>query len=82
LLKLRMDSLGQKELVDNWPEEADRSWRRSLELSDGYLTRILDECASQIASEAILQKIVPIGPVSSWQRRCTCIWLADVVFLP
>jgi O-antigen ligase/tetratricopeptide (TPR) repeat protein len=53
---------GGMELSDEGPEQACKSWRRSLELSDQYLPAILDECADRLTPQEVLGRVLPDDP--------------------
>jgi O-antigen ligase/tetratricopeptide (TPR) repeat protein len=53
---------GVEDLLANRPEQAWRSWRRSLELSDRYRPNILDSSARHLAPAEIVRQVVPDRP--------------------
>lgn len=53
---------GLQEVADQRTDEAWNSWRRSLQLSDRFLTRILDRAAAFLAPQELLDKILPDQP--------------------
>ncbi len=53
---------GLQEIADHQLDEAWNSWRQSLELSDRFLTRILDRAATILSPQEILAKILPDQP--------------------
>lgn len=53
---------GLEELYGGRPEQAWRSWRRSLELSDRYRPNILDLGARKLAPDEILRLVIPDRP--------------------
>jgi O-antigen ligase/tetratricopeptide (TPR) repeat protein len=50
---------GRIELDADRPEDAWASWRRSLELSEDYLTLILPRSAARLNTDALLEKVLP-----------------------
>jgi tetratricopeptide (TPR) repeat protein len=53
---------GGMELSDKDPEQACKSWRRSLELSDQYLPAILDQSAGRLTPQEVLGRVLPDDP--------------------
>lgn len=53
---------GLQEIADRQTDEAWNSWRRSLQLSDRFLTRILDRAATVLSPEQLLENILPDQP--------------------
>ena len=53
---------GLQEIADHQLDEAWNSWRRSLQLSDRFLTRILDRAATVLPPRQLLAKILPDQP--------------------
>jgi tetratricopeptide (TPR) repeat protein len=53
---------GSLELSDNDSEQACKSWRRSLELSDQYLPAILDQSAGRLTPQEVLGRVLPDDP--------------------
>ena len=53
---------GGVELSDKDSEQACRSWRRCLELSDQYLPAILDQSAGRLTPQEVLGRVLPDDP--------------------
>ncbi len=53
---------GVFELLDGLPEEAWRSWRRSLELSDRFLVPIVTAANEELGVDGLLRKVLPADP--------------------
>ncbi|HVA49270.1 MAG TPA: O-antigen ligase family protein [Pirellulales bacterium] len=53
---------GLQELADGRTRKACESWRRSLELSDAFLTPILDESTARLDAAALLSLVLPDRP--------------------
>ncbi len=53
---------GLQELVEGNQEQAWKSWRRSLELSDLYFSEILKHCEAVIKADGLLQHVLPDNP--------------------
>jgi tetratricopeptide (TPR) repeat protein len=53
---------GKYEFENGDIDEAWRSWRRSIELSDKFLTRIVDQAVAAAGPEALLQHLVGVRP--------------------
>jgi O-antigen ligase len=53
---------GVLQLRDEQLDQAAKDWRRSLELSDTYLTKILAQSASRFTSEELLDRVLPNKP--------------------
>lgn len=54
---------GQQELTDGDRDEALRSWRRSLTLSDRYLFMIVDRGAAAFGADVLFDQLLPPRPV-------------------
>ena len=53
---------GIQEADNGETNQARESWRHSLELSDGFLTRILDRCRDDMSAEQMLQRLLADRP--------------------
>ncbi len=53
---------GSFELADGRPDQAWKSWRRSLELSDSHLSEILKQSAGHLSSHEIVRRVLPDRP--------------------
>jgi tetratricopeptide (TPR) repeat protein len=54
---------GVQEFADGQIDEAWRSWRRSIELSDDYLTDIVDQAVASSGPDELLQRLPQSRPV-------------------
>jgi tetratricopeptide (TPR) repeat protein len=54
--------IGQQQLLDGLPDQAWRSWRRSLELADSHLIEIIEQASSYLTDQQISDQIIPVDP--------------------
>jgi O-antigen ligase len=60
---------GIEELFDGQPEAALASWRRSLELSNTYLTVILDRSIKLVGARGVVEEVLPDKADMWWPLR-------------
>jgi cytochrome c-type biogenesis protein CcmH/NrfG len=54
--------IGQQQLLDELPEQAWQSWRRSLQLADWHLAEILNEASRHLTVEQLRNQVLPADP--------------------